>query len=118
MPWTGSACLLQEGHPATTTFVFRNGLGGYSGTVDTHIRQSFPAVSFGLLETVAWNTDDPPGTMADTFALLRIDDIIGRGAAAGDHPLIAVANVSTDPAWCESPAVKSRCRVSSWAAPS
>ena len=75
----GVAGLFPAGPPATTTLVFQDGLGGYAGTVDTHIRQSDPAASFGLQETFVWDTDDPPGTLADTFALLRFDDIIGNG---------------------------------------
>ncbi len=74
----GLAGLFPAGPPDTTTFVFRDGLDGYAGTADTYIRQSDPAASFGLLETFIWDTDDPPGTGANTFALLRFDDIIGN----------------------------------------
>ena len=69
-----------EGPPGTTTYVFQEGLNGYAGTVDTHIRQSDPATPLGAAETLIWNTDDPPPTGADTVALLRFDDIIGNGA--------------------------------------
>ncbi len=69
-----------QGTTGTTIHVFRQGLNGYTGTIDTHIRQSDPATSFGAAETLIWDTNDPPPTGADTFALLRFADIIGDNA--------------------------------------
>ena len=59
------------GPPGTTTYVFRQGLDAYAGTVDTHIRQSDPATPLGAAETLIWDTNDPPPTGADTLALLK-----------------------------------------------
>jgi hypothetical protein len=62
-----------------TVYTFRQGLDGYTGAVDTHIRASAPDEGNGASESLVWNTDDPTGSTLDTFALLRFDDIFGAG---------------------------------------
>jgi len=67
--------------------VFQDGLGGYVGTVDTFIKTSDSTNSYGTLEYVLWNTDDPVGTGQDTYGLIRFEDIFGSGE--GQVPLDA-----------------------------
>jgi hypothetical protein len=68
--------------PIPTTVSFRQGVDGYSGTVDTYIREheadtSHDGVSF------EWDGSDPNGE--ENFALIRFEDIFGTGA--GQIPL-------------------------------
>ena len=54
--------------------VFQDGIGGYVGTVDAFIKTSDPTNSYGTLEYVLWNTDDPVG-MFDSWVELRIESV-------------------------------------------
>ena len=54
--------------------VFQDGLGGYVGIVDTFIKTSDPSNSYGTLEYVLWNTDDPVG-MFDSWVELRVKSV-------------------------------------------
>ncbi|MFQ6026021.1 MAG: phytase [Dehalococcoidia bacterium] len=54
-------------------YTFRQGVGGYSGTVDTFLEQDAPNSSRGDRDEMEW--DDGSGT--DEFSLIRFDDIFG-----------------------------------------
>jgi len=69
------------------TTTFQGGVDGYDGAVDSYIKESDPTSSFGNLESVKWNTDDPWGTGQNTYGLFRFDDIFGDGV--GQIPLDA-----------------------------
>ncbi len=56
---------------------FQIGVNGYAATVDTYIMQAEPAVEHGALESVEWDTDDPPTTSQYKYALIRFDNIFG-----------------------------------------
>ncbi len=64
-----------------TTVSFQESIGGYSGTVDTHIKQAFPTTGFGADPTVDWDAEETNGNAAtQKFGLLRFDNIFGSGA--------------------------------------
>jgi len=67
------------GPPVPTTITFQDGTDGYAGTVDTYIMEDQPTSSFGSLESVEWDNDDPPSSGLEKFALIRFDDIFGPG---------------------------------------
>ena len=76
-----------------STVTFKNGVSGYTGTVDTHIMQAEATTNHGALESVEWDTDDPQGTGQYKYALLRFDNIFGSGA--GQIPLGATIQSAT-----------------------
>ena len=76
-----------------STVTFKNGVSGYTGTVDTHIMQSEATTDHGALESVEWDTDDPQGTGQYKYALLRFDNVFGSGA--GQIPLGATIQSAT-----------------------
>ena len=70
------------GTPFELTFsrTFQEGVNGYIGTVDTHIKQVSPNLSFGSLQAIKWDTrgtDTDPSTQE--FGLIRFDNIFGSG---------------------------------------
>ena len=75
------------------TITFKNGVSGYTGTVDTHIMEDEETTDHGALESVEWDNDDPSGTGLDKYALLRFDNIYGSGA--GQIPLGATIQSAT-----------------------
>jgi hypothetical protein len=76
--------------PTPTTVTFQQGVDGYSGTVDTYIRQADPSAPHdGLL--FEWDGSDP-GTN-ENFGLIRFDDIFGTDA--GQIPPGAVIQSAT-----------------------
>lgn len=64
-----------------TTLTFQNGASGYSGAVDTYIRQASPTSSFSTSTAVEWDGDDPSGTNQANVALIRFDAIFGAGVS-------------------------------------
>ena len=62
----------------TSTLTFQEGLNGYSGTVDTIIKQGAPTTAFGSLEIIEWDTVDTESSMPK-YGLLRFDTIFGNG---------------------------------------
>ncbi|MDP0498399.1 MAG: DNRLRE domain-containing protein [Verrucomicrobiota bacterium JB024] len=64
---------------AVVEYVFREGLDGYAGTVDTSLYETYPTVTYG--ETTAGRTDinDDPSD-PDENGLLRFTEIFGTGA--------------------------------------
>ncbi len=61
------------------TLVFRDGLDGYTGTVDTYLDLGAPDADRHLVETFLWH-DDTPTTSSQQHGLLRFDAIFGPGA--------------------------------------
>lgn len=59
---------------AASTVTFRQGIDGYSGTVDTYIREAAPSTSHDGA-SFEWDGSDPVGN--ENFGLIRFDDIIG-----------------------------------------
>ncbi len=53
--------------------IFRNGVEGYAGTVDTYLSSETPDTAHGELEFVHWEMD------SDEVGLLRFDSIFGSG---------------------------------------
>jgi Calcineurin-like phosphoesterase/Purple acid Phosphatase, N-terminal domain len=63
-----------------TVVTFQNGVSGYTGAVDTHIRQAAPTSVHSGLTSVNWDGDDPPASGQDNAALIRFDGVFGGGA--------------------------------------
>ena len=59
---------LEEGGAATV--VFQQGVDGYSGTVDTYLREYSPSSIYGGVSVVEWDGEDNGG---ENFSPLRID---------------------------------------------
>ncbi len=75
-----SVFMLQE-ESAQTTVTFQEGVGNYTGTVDTHIRQTAASTSHGNATSVEWDTEETAGNAnTQKFALIRFDNIFGSGA--------------------------------------
>lgn len=68
------------------TVMFQEGVNGYSGTVDTHIREVAPGSSHGSLESLEWDGVEG-GSNSEKFALIRFENIFGSGI--GQIPLDA-----------------------------
>ena len=58
---------------------FRDGVNGFTSTVDTHIRVAAPSTSHGLLTTFHWDNEDGGTPNSTKFGLLRFDNIFGSG---------------------------------------
>ena len=101
LPWAPAGLdQVTGGPPGKVTYVFQDGLNGYAKTVDTHIRQSDPATPVGDFDLLVWDTDDPPPTGNNTYALLRFDDIIGNGAGRIPRPILtATARSGSSTSW-------------------
>ena len=63
------------------TFVFEQGVGGYSGTVDTRIEENAPGSSYGNASTLGADADDPGDSGLEVQTLLRFGGIFGGGAS-------------------------------------
>ena len=70
---------------APTEVSFRDGLGQYTGTIDTMIKQGASSSSFGGLSSIEWDTVASDGANLPKYALIAFDDIFGAGA--GQLPL-------------------------------
>jgi len=62
---------------ATTTVSFQQGVAGFTGTVDTSLRQAAPAASFAAAATLEVDADDPAGTLESTQGLLQFRGLFG-----------------------------------------
>jgi|GEM_PF-729686 len=62
-----------------TTFTYQQGVNGYTGAVDTFLKESEPDTEQSNLEVVEWDGDDPSGTGQANYALIRFDGIFGAG---------------------------------------
>ncbi len=69
-----------SGTATNPILTFQEGLGGYTGTVDTYLAEADPATSHGSEESYGWDTDDPSGTGQYLYSLIRFDNIFGSGA--------------------------------------
>ena len=89
-----------------TTVTFQEGVSGYTGTVDTHLKQASPTTAFGADPTVDWDAEETNGNAAtQKFGSIRFENIFGSGT--GQIPLGAtitsatlqytVSNSSTNP---------------------
>lgn len=58
---------------------FEQGTDGYSGTVDTMLREADPETEFGTATTLSVGQSDPQGSDNGSQALLRFDGIVGDG---------------------------------------
>jgi hypothetical protein len=56
---------------------FKNGVNGYTGTLDTELSQSQPTTSFGNAASVSVDSDDPNGSGSDNHFLIQFQDILG-----------------------------------------
>ncbi len=65
---------------------FQEEVDGYTGTVDTFLRQSAPLIAEGSREWVEWDASEG-STGQETLALIRFDSLFGAGA--GQIPLRA-----------------------------
>ncbi len=61
------------------TVTFRNGVNGYTGTVDTFLRAEQPTTSQGANQELQWDLEES-GANSPQFALVRFDGIFGNGA--------------------------------------
>lgn len=62
---------------ATTTASFRQGVGGFTGTIDTSLRQSAPITSFAAATSLKVDADNPTDTMQAAQGLLRFRNLFG-----------------------------------------
>ena len=89
---------LTVGTPTQYTVTFKQGVNGYTGTVDTMLRQDAPDSRSGTATALNLDTDDPGTTAHWSEALLRFDNLVGTGAnqmALGAHVLSATLNLQT-----------------------
>jgi hypothetical protein len=89
---------LTVGTPTQYTVTFKQGVNGYTGTVDTMLRQDAPDSRSGTATALNLDSDDPGGTSHWSEALLRFDNLVGTGAnqmALGAHVLSATLNLQT-----------------------
>ncbi|MCY2950511.1 MAG: Ig-like domain-containing protein [Planctomycetota bacterium] len=63
------------------TLSFQQGLGGYSGTSDTQLRQANPTTDSSAAASINIDGDEPAGSGSDVQGLLRFDDIFGPAPA-------------------------------------
>ena len=61
------------------TVSFQEGTGGYEGTSDTNLRETYPQTAYGTASEVTVDTEDPQNSDNDAQALVRFDDVIGDG---------------------------------------
>ncbi|MDB5593896.1 MAG: hypothetical protein JWM36_857, partial [Hyphomicrobiales bacterium] len=62
------------------TVVFQKGLNGYTGTLDTMLRQAAPTTSYGDVTVLNSDSDDANGTGNANQVLLMFANLIGSGA--------------------------------------
>lgn len=58
---------------------FQNGVGGYSGTVDTYVSANKANTSYGSATQLMADTETPNGSGKPAQALVRFDNIFGTG---------------------------------------
>jgi hypothetical protein len=63
--------------PGVQRAIFQNGVNGYTGTLDTELRQSTPTFNAGADLAFSIDGDDPNGTGSDNHVLIQFQDIIG-----------------------------------------
>lgn len=68
--------------PVLRTLVFRDGLGGYSGTRDTTLRESEPFTVHGSDGTIRWDMVSGASPEGQDYGLLRFEGITGVGGDA------------------------------------
>ncbi|MFO0875987.1 MAG: Ig-like domain-containing protein [Gemmataceae bacterium] len=78
---------------APGTVIFQQGLNGYSGTVDTSLRQNSPNANNGADQSLKVDSADPGGTSSAVQALLRFENLFGNNP--GQIPLNAVLRSAT-----------------------
>jgi len=81
----GESCAVGTGVCSLAPVTFQDGVSGYTGTQDTFIVNSSPDVTNGDLEHFEWDLEDPTGTPAPNYALVRFDDVFGD--SVGQVPL-------------------------------
>jgi hypothetical protein len=59
---------------------FQQGAGDYSGTVDTYVQEAEPTATNASATTLNVDTSDPQGSGDAVHALVRFEDIVGRGS--------------------------------------
>lgn len=70
--------------PGVQRATFKNGVNGYSGTLDTQLAQSEPTTSFGNAASFSVDSDDPNGSGSDNHILIQFQGVIG--AESGQVP--------------------------------
>ena len=78
---------------ASQTVSFQQGVGGYTGTVDTFVHQYWPTAGFGTVPSLKVDTDNPTGTAHATQALLQFQNLFGP--QPGRIPLNATIRSAT-----------------------
>jgi hypothetical protein len=66
--------------PNVQRATFQNGANGYTGTLDTELRQSQPTFNAGNELSFSIDSDDPNGTGSDNHVLIRFQDVFGTNA--------------------------------------
>jgi hypothetical protein len=75
------------------TLTFREGVSGYVGTHDTHLREADRNANYGDSPSVSWDADDPNTSGRETAALIRFDRIFGP--KTGRIPLGAIIEAAS-----------------------
>ncbi|MFC6784683.1 DNRLRE domain-containing protein [Halobaculum halobium] len=65
--------------PDDPSATFQQGTDGYEGAADTMLRAADPESSYGTVESLSTDGDNPQGTGYATQVLLRFDGIVGLG---------------------------------------
>lgn len=78
---------------SSSTLTFQQGLAGYSGTIDTFLRQASPTTSYASASILNIDGDEPSGSGYDTHALLRFENLFGT--SAGQIPTSASITSAT-----------------------
>ena len=66
--------------PTTVTVTFQEGVSGYTGTIDTYVREEAVDTQSGSLNGFEWDNNATAGNMLDEISLLRFENIFGSNA--------------------------------------
>ena len=65
---------------APVTVTFQEGVSGYTGMIDTYVREEAVDTESGSLNGFEWDDDATGGNMLDEISLLRFENIFGSSA--------------------------------------
>ncbi|MBK7259693.1 MAG: DNRLRE domain-containing protein [Ignavibacteriae bacterium] len=81
------------GSSGVTSITLQNGLNGYAGMIDTHIREAAPSTSHGSLESVEWDSTESNVANTRKYALFRFEDLVGAGKIPANATIAQAALV-------------------------
>jgi hypothetical protein len=81
------------GSSGVATVTLQNGLNGYAGMIDTHIREAAASTSHGTLESVEWDSTESNVANTRKYALFRFEDLVGTGRIPASATIVSAALV-------------------------